>query len=92
MTEKQAWLNLIETILKENGYYENLRGFYHQAGYNITDFATQIYLYWDDAPDGMSIYYFMDSLEDMLNDADWSELSDVSDMVDYVYDHELWKE
>ena len=94
--QNQAYLNLFLAIIEENGYYTELRKvFIKQKGYNYADMASMLYNSYDDAPDGISPYWYMDSLEDTLNNMDKkdiNELHDIDDLVQTVWDKMSWKE
>ena len=94
--QSQAFLNLFLAIYEENGYYDNLRKWAKGKGYNPADMASMLNDSYEDIPDGMSPYYYMDSLEDMLSGQSYKttqkQFNDIDDMVQYVYDNELWKE
>ncbi len=91
MTENEAYTLLFLTILENNGYYIELRNFMKEKGYNLADMATMLNNSYEDIPDGMSPYFYMDSLEDMLSNQGFEEFNDINDMVEFVYDHMLWK-
>lgn len=96
--QAQAQLYYFLAIIEENGYYENLRKFMDERGYNYADMASMLdHQYDKNAPDGMSIYYFMDSLEDTLTELNeegtgWQDLKDIGDIVETVYNRFWWKE
>ncbi len=90
--ETVAWLNLFLAIITNNGYYEKLRYFMKKRGYNFADMASMLNNEYEDAPDGMSPYLYMDSLEDLLMDKGIKGFHDINDIVNYVNDHCLWKE
>ena len=90
--QNQAFHQLFMAILQENGYYTNLRHFMTIRHISLPDMARMLNNEYDKAPDGMSVYYYMDSLEDAFPQMDLNEIRDVDDMVDFVYEHQLWKE
>ena len=90
--ENTAWVNLFLTIIQNNGYYEKLRYFMKKRGYNWADMASMLNNEYEDAPEGMSPYFYMDSLEDTLQSKSIKGFHDINDIVNYIYDHELWKE
>ena len=90
--QSQAFNYLFLTIMEENGYYDNLRRFMRKRGYNYADMASMLNNAYDDAPDGLSVYWYMDSLENMLTEHTIRGFKDIDDMVDYVNDHMMWKE
>ena len=93
LQQNKAQIDYILAIIKENGYYEWLRLFMKNKGYDYESMAVMLSnSYNKNAPDGMSIYYFMDSLEDAGIKMDMNDINDINDMVDFVWDHELWKE
>ena len=95
-TEKQnkAFVQLFSAIMQENGYYDELRKFKRRQKLTYTQVAIMLKeAFLNEAPD-MSPYIFMDTLEEMLASMDTKTQKlfvSISDMVDYVYDHELWK-
>ena len=90
--ETIAWLNLFLAIITNNGYYEKLRYFMKKRRYNFADMASMLNNEYEDAPDGMSPYLYMDSLEDLLMDKGIKGFHDINDIVNYVNDNCLWKE
>lgn len=94
--QNQAYLNLFLAIIQENGFYTELRKvFIKDKGYNMADMADMLYNSYDDAPDGMSPYWYMDSLEYTLIEMDsksQKELRDIDDLVQTVWDKMNWKE
>lgn len=90
--QKDAFLYLFMTILQENGYYNKLRHFMKVRGYNWADMACMLYNAWfEDAPDGMSVYWFMDSLEDYLCKYSIRGMKDIDDIVQACYGTDSWK-
>ena len=93
MTENEAYKQLFETIIRNNGYYTNLRLFAWNHGYNFEQMATMLNNEYEKAPDGMSPYYYMDSLENMMEEiVEWNQFTDIADMVETVWERQLWKE
>ena len=93
--QNKAFLKLFLAIYEENGYYDNLRHMAKIKGLSSVDMASMLYAYYDDAPNGMSPYWYMDSLEDVLADLDNKDiesLHDVGDLVEITYDKFAWKE
>ena len=97
--QDEAFLNLFLAIIEENGYYDNLREhFMGTKGYNLADLASDLYArYEKTVPDGMSVYYYLDSLEDSLTELkqlgdDLNEITCVQDLIDIIYDKMWWKE
>lgn len=90
--QNEAFNYLFLAILQENGYYDKLRNFMRSRGYNWADMAAGLAIGYEKAPDGMSPYYYLDSLEDMLATHSIRGFNDISDMIDYVYNYQLWKE
>lgn len=95
--QNQAYLNLFLAIIEENGYYDELRAvFVKNKGYNYVDMASMLYnSYEKDVPEGLSPYWYMDSLEDTLSnmtDEEARRLHDIDDLVQTVWDKMAWKE
>ncbi len=90
--ENTAWLNLFLAIITHNGYYTKLRHFMKKRGYNLADMASMLNNEYEKAPDGMSPYLYMDSLEDTLMEHSIRGFHDINDIVNYVWDHMLWRE
>ena len=95
--QNQAYLNLFLAIIEENVYYEELRAvFIKNKGYNYADMASMLYnSYEKDVPEGLSPYWYMDSLEDTLSnmtDEETRRLHDIDDLVQTVWDKMAWKE
>lgn len=89
--QNSAYINLFLAILEENGYYDKLRYFMRKRGYNWADMASMLNNSYEDAPDGLSVYWYMDSLEDTITSHGIKGFFDISDIVEYVNDHMLWK-
>lgn len=90
--ENDAWLNLFATIVANNGYYTKLRFFMRKRGYNFDDMAKMLNNEYEKAPEGMSPYIYMDSIEDLLTEKGIKHFFDINDIVNYLNDHCLWKE
>ncbi len=91
--QNKAFKDLFKAILEENGYYTELRHFATVKGYSIDQMTNMLFnSYEDDAPDGISIYWFMDSLEDMLVKEGCENFNDIDDIVQACYDKFAWKE
>lgn len=89
-----ALINLFLAILEENGYYDNIRKYAKINGIELKDLSIKLYnAWWYDAPDGTSIYFFLDSIEDNLPQIQqaltWD--FDIGDMVEYISGKCLWK-
>lgn len=93
--QTKAFYDLFIAILKENGYYENLRSFAKRKHISRKDLAKQLNGdYHNNAPDGLSVYYYMDTLEDILGDMTEKDLrncKDIFDLNDVAYDKMAWK-
>jgi len=92
--ESDAYRNLLLSMLKHNGYYENIRKWMKLKGIDVEKAASMFNTVWDKIPDGMSAYYFLDSVEDALTKLDedkWNQFDDGYDFVDYLYDNDGWK-
>ena len=95
--QNQAYLNLFLAIIEENGYYDKLREvFIKDKGFNYADMASMLFNnYKKNVPEGLSPYWYMDSLEDTLNDMeqkDIDQLHNIAELVDVVWDKMRWKE
>lgn len=93
--EHEAYKPLLLSMLTYNDYYENIRTWAKAKNYDLEKVAAMFNIVWDKIPDGMSAYYFLDSVEDMLANLDkddWNQFNDAYDFVDYLYDNYLWKE
>jgi hypothetical protein len=93
--EREAYKLLLLSMLTYNGYYENIRAWAEAKGYDLEKVAAMLNIVWDKIPDGMSAYYFLDSIEDALSKLDGDKrerFDDGYDFVDYLYDNSLWKE
>lgn len=92
--ETEAYRNLLLSMLKHNGYYDNIRKWMKLKGIDVEKAASMFNVIWDDIPDGMSAYYYLDSVEDALgnmDEDDWNNFNDAYDFRDYLYDHDGWK-
>ena len=90
--QTKAWKELFKAIFEENGYFENLRQFAKNHNYDSETIADMLYeSYMHDAPDAMGPYYFMDSMEEHYEDMKDS-VENIYDMVDWLWDHQAWKE
>jgi hypothetical protein len=100
MNETEAYRNLLLSMLTHNGYYVMIRKWAKNQNIDLEKAASMFNVIWDDIPDGMSAYYYLDSVEDLLaelkNKHTWKELcemfTDAYDFRDYLYDHYMWKE
>ena len=101
MNETDAYRNLLLSMLTHNGYYETLRKWLDKKNISLEKASSMFNAIWDDIPDGMSAYYYLDSVEDLLvclknRGYTWKKLcemfNDAYDFRDYLYDHEMWKE
>lgn len=90
--ETNAWINLFLAIITNNDYYEKLRYFMKKRGYNFVNMAHMLYNKYEDAPDGMSPYLYMDSLEDLLMERGIKGFNNINDIVNHISNHYLWKE
>lgn len=92
--EKQdsAWRNLFLAILEENGYYENLRHWANKNHMTLKELANEFYNHMERIPDGMGPYYYLDTFEDNITLVGVWELKTIGEIIDYIYDHYLWKE
>ena len=93
--EREAYKLLLLSMLTYNGYYENIRAWAKAKNYGLEKVAAMLTLVRGQIPDGMSAYYFLDSIEDALSklDGDKREQFDNGyDFIDYLYDNSLWKE
>lgn len=94
--QNKAFLNLFKAILDENGYYSTIRDFASQRGITALNLAKQLLrLYERDAPDGMSVYWFLDTIEDTLNDPDYhatmQNCDTFDEVIEYIIAYCLWK-
>lgn len=99
ISEDKAYKQLLYSTLVHNGYYEYLCEWAKKKKYSLSKVASMLNIVWDKVPDGMSHFYYLDSIEDMLCDLveerDWKEIlemfDDGYDFIDYLYDNDLWK-
>lgn len=93
--EDKAYKNYLLSMLKHNGYYENIRKWMKLKGLTLETVAGMFAIVWDKIPDGMSAYWFLDSIEDLLTGFDdedeFNQFDDGYDFVDYLYDNDGWK-
>lgn len=95
--QNQAYLNLFLAIIEENGYYDKLRKvFIKDKGFSYEEMSSMLFNnYEKNVPEGLSPYWYMDSLEDTLNDMeqkDIDQLHNIAELVDVVWDKMSWKE
>ena len=93
LKQDKAWVKLFKAILEENGYYETIRAWAKKRKITLHDLACEFYSHMDEIPDGMSPYFYLDTFEDNLAlPAIWGELNSVSEVIEFIYEHFLWKE
>ena len=93
--QTKAFYDLFIAILEENGYYENLRSFARKKYITEKELAKQLNGdYSHNAPEGISVYWYMDTLEDVLADMDekdWKDCDDIFDLNEIAYNKMAWK-
>ena len=99
ISESNAYKQLLYSTLVHNGYYDYLTKWAKKKKYSLQKVAAMLNVIWDDIPDGMSHFWYLDSVEDMLCDLveerGWKEVlemfDDAYDFRDYLYDNDMWK-
>jgi hypothetical protein len=90
--QNDAWVKLFLAILQENGYYENLRAWARKHKVSLKVLAHEFYNHMDKIPDGMGPYFYLDTFEDVIPTPGVWEMESIGEIIDYIYDHYLWKE
>lgn len=88
--QTQAFLNLFIAIIEENGYYDNIRKFAKLKGLNYEQLSKELYKgWWYNAPEGISVYNFLDSIEDSLPEMGRTNFDeyDIQDVIEFIYRH-----
>lgn len=92
LKQDNAWRELFLAILEENGYYESLRQWAKKHQMPLKELANEFYNHMDKIPNGMGPYYYLDTFEDNIARPEVWEMTTIGEILDYIYDHCLWKE
>lgn len=90
--QNTAWRNLFFAILIENGYYESIRQWANKNEITLKALANDFYNHMDEIPNGMGPYYYLDTFEDNIAREEVWKMTTIGEIIDYIYDHSLWKE
>jgi len=92
--ENEAYNKLFKSLLCHNNYYQYLRAFILKRGWTLDHAAGELTAYYFEAPDGISPYWYMDSLEDALHKFPTKyveSMEDISELFYAIDDEENWK-
>ena len=93
LTETQAQVQLVESILYYNTYYDNIREYLKKKNITHTAFAYDLVNNLSNGIPNHSIYYMLDNIENVLREnEETQEFDTVQDFLDYLYDNYLWSE
>lgn len=93
LTETQAQVQLVESILYYNTYYDNIREYLKKKNITHTAFAYDLVNNLSNGISNHSIYYMLDNIENVLRENEETrEFDTVQDFLDYLYDNYLWSE
>lgn len=97
ITELQAEIQLVKSILHYNNYYDNIREYLKKKNISIDDFAYDLVIHLDYGIPYHSIYYMLDNIEFVLQeyeegDYEEQEFNEVQDFFDFLYEYNLWGE
>lgn len=97
ITEFQAQVQLVKSILYHNNYYDKIREYLKKKNISIDDFARDLVMHLDYGIPNHSIYYMLDNIEHALQeyeegDYEEQEFNSVRDFFDFLYDNYLWGE
>lgn len=93
LTETQAQVQLVESILYYNTYYDNIREYLKKKDITPTAFAYDLVNNLSNGIPNHSIYYMLDNIENVLREYEEAqEFDTVQDFLDYLYDNYLWSE
>lgn len=87
-----AWRNLFFAILVENSYYESIRQWARKNGIKLKQLANEFYDKMEQIPYEMGPYFYLDTFEDNITREEVWKLTTIGEIIDYIYDHKLWKE
>ena len=86
MEENRIWLDLFKTIIEKNDYYENMRkAIKKDENFSLGNLVSD---YIENAT-FISVYYYLDSIEDWLND---HKGKTVDDALQDLWETGNWKE
>lgn len=84
--ESTKWVELIETILKENGYYDNLRKYAEKNNISLHAMAIDLHKLYDYI-DYASLYKFLDNMDKHCGDDFKKDLETIRyEIQDYEWD------
>lgn len=93
LTETQAQVQLVESILHYNTYYDKIREYLKKKNITHTAFAYDLVLNLLNGIPNHSIYYMLDNIENVLEEyEETQEFDTVQDFLDFLYDNYLWLE
>lgn len=93
LTETQAQVQLVESILYYNTYYDNIRKYLKKKNITHTAFAYDLVNNLSNGIPNHSIYYMLDNIENVLGECEETqEFDTVQDFLDFLYDNYLWLE
>lgn len=97
LTERQALIQLVKSILYYNRYYDNVREWLKKKDISTDDFASDLVSNLSDGIPNHSVYYMLDNIENALieyeeGDYEEQEFNSVRDFFDFLYDNYLWTE
>lgn len=97
LSENQALIQLVKSILHYNNYYDKIREYLKKKNISIDDFAHDLVYHLDYGIPYHSVYYMLDNIEHALQEYEEGEYEEqefngVQDFFDFLYDNYLWLE
>lgn len=93
LTETQAQVQLVESILYHNTWYDDIRRYLKKKEISTTDFAYDLVNHLPNGIPNHSIYYMLDNIEAVLEDFEETrDFDGIWQFMDFLYDNSLWLE
>ncbi len=96
--ESVALHTLMCSMLIHNNYFENLREYCILRGIKVQQLAAELNGYYDDAPEGIGVYRYLDNIENYLKtkyvtkDTWVEDFVDVGDIINAMYEVDAWED
>lgn len=96
--ESVALHTLMCSMLIHNNYFENLREYCMLRDIKVQQLAAELNGYYDDAPEGIGVYRYLDCIENYLKtkyatkDTWVEDFVDVGDIINAMYEVDAWED
>ena len=96
--ESNALHTLLCSMLIHNNYFENLREYGILRNTTVQQLAAELNGYYDDAPEGIGVYKYLDNIENYLKSKyvtkdTWVEdFIDIGDIINAMYEVDAWED